>query len=86
MKDYKLSLLSKRLSSGKCQIKFVVTNNTKEELYGYMLTESRATLREVVSNIEEEVKSLSYGDNYYHSHLYNLAEKGPKEHLLIFKN
>ena len=86
MKDYKLSLLSKRLSSGKCQIKFVVTNDTREELYGYMLTESRTTLREVVSKIEKEVKSISYGDNYYHSHLYNLAQKQEKEHLLIFKN
>lgn len=86
MKDYKLSLLSKRLSSGKCQIKFVVTDDTKEELYGYMLAESRTTLREVVSKIEEEVKRMAHGDNYYHSHLYNLAEKQPKEHLLIFKN
>ncbi|MEQ8244821.1 hypothetical protein [Fulvivirga sp.] len=86
MKDYKLSLLSKRLSSGKCQIKFVVTNDTKEELYGYMLAESRTTLREVVSKIEKEVKNMTFGDNYYHSHLYNLAEKQSKEHLLIFKN
>jgi hypothetical protein len=86
MQEYKLSLLSKRLRSGKCQIKFVVSNETREEMYGYMLTESRTTLKEVVKKIEEQVKIIVKGDGYYHSHLYNLAEKQNEAELLIFKN
>ncbi len=86
MDSYKLSLLSKRLHSGKCQIKFIISNSSKEEMYGYLLAESCTTLKEVVCKIEEQVKMIEQGDSYYHAHLYNLAKKQPKQDLLIFRN
>lgn len=84
---YKLKLLSKRLQSGRCQIKFVVSDDAKEKMYGYLLTESGATLRDVVCKIEDKVRQRVNGDVYYHQHLYNLAE--PSKHndnILIFEN
>lgn len=85
MKDFKLSLLSKRLRSGKCQIKFIITESAQEKMYGYMLTESGTTLREVVKKIERQVKIRGEGE-YYHSHLYNLALKQQNEEILIFNS
>jgi rRNA-processing protein FCF1 len=85
MSDYKLSLLSKRLRSGKCQIKFIISNAVQQEMYGYMLTESGTTLKEVVKKIENQVKIRDRGE-YYHSHLYNLAMKQQNEEILIFKS
>lgn len=86
-RDYKLKLYSKRLKSGRCQIKFFVTSSSQPRLYGYMLAESGSTLREVVSTIEHEVRFIEEGDSYYHSHLYNLAAKHKrKDPILIFNN
>jgi len=85
--DYKLKLLSKRLKSGKCQIKFIVTSDRTRGLYGYLLTERNTTLKEVVSKIEHKVKSLDSAGQHYQSHLYNLAmREEPKDQILIFNN
>jgi len=85
--NYKLKLLSKRLKSGKCQIKFIVTSDKTKGLYGYLLTESETTLKEVVNKIEHKVKSLDSASQHYQSHLYNLAAKEErKDQILIFNN
>lgn len=86
-RDYKLKLYSKKLKSGKCQIKFVISSTSQPGLYGYMLAESGSTLREVVSAIEDEMRYIEQRDSYYHAHLYNLASKHQrKEPILIFNN
>lgn len=83
---FKLKLLSKKLKSGKCQIKFSIFSNSHEFLYGYMLAESGTTLKEVVKKIEYQVTSLENRD-FYHKHLYNLTgPKEKKEPILIFNN
>lgn len=85
--DYKLKLLSKRLSSGRCQIKFVVSSDACERMYGYLLAESGSTLKDVVTRIEEKVRQRVDGDKGYHRHLYNLAERNVKnDNILIFDN
>jgi len=85
--DYKLKLLSKRLKSGKCQIKFFVSSDTRKSMYGYLLAESDTTLKEVVGLIENKVKSLDSANQYYQSHLYNLASRSNKaDQILIFNN
>ncbi len=85
--DYKLKLLSKRLRSGKCQIKFVVSSDTEKGMYGYLLTESGTTLKDVVNRIERKVRERVSGDRSYHNHLYNLAERQAiKDNILIFEN
>lgn len=85
--NYKLKLLSKKLHSGKCQIKFVVSSDCEERLYGYLLTESGTTLKDVVNRIEERVKERIDKDIYNHRHLYNLADRrSNKDSILIFEN
>lgn len=85
--NYKLKLLSKKLKSGKCQIKFYVSSDEKKNMYGYLLAESNTTLREVVSKIENKVKSLDSANQYYQSHLYNLAKREVgHDQILIFNN
>ncbi|MBL3658473.1 hypothetical protein [Fulvivirga sediminis] len=86
--DYKLKLYSKKLKSGKCQIKFVVSSSNQSRWHGYMLAESGSTLKEVVSSIEEEMRYIDAKDAYYHSHLYNLAEplKRNRDSILIFNS
>ncbi len=86
MNDYKLSILSKRLQSGKCQIKFEVSKIDDKVMHGYLLSEAGATLKEVVRRIEQQVKvSMSY-DRLYHSHLYNLHERQQGIDVVIFKH
>ena len=86
-RDYKLKLYSKRLKSGKCQIKFEISSSTLPGMYGYLLAESGSTLREVVNTIEHEVRYIDKGGSYYHAHLYNLASKHQRrDPILIFNN
>lgn len=86
-RDYKLKLYSKKLKSGRCQIKFYISSSSQPHLYGYMLADAGSTLREVVSTIEDEVRFIERRDRYYHSHLYNLAKRRErKEPILIFNN
>jgi hypothetical protein len=75
---YKLKLCSKKLSSGRCQIKFFVTapsTETDESYYGYMLAESGSTLREVVRQIEEEMKMIGSRECLYPHQLFNLGQR-----------
>ena len=84
MKPYKLKLKSKRLGSGKCQIKFFVSSEERQHYYGYLLTEAGTTLKEVVDKIEKRLRSEEAGDRF-HQHLYNLAKKPVvEEQILVF--
>ncbi len=71
---YKLKLTSKRLKSGRCQIKFTISRR-QEECYGYLLAESGSTLKQVVGIIEEHVSDLDNPEWMYHRHLYSLQNK-----------
>lgn len=85
--DYKLKLLSKKLKSGKCQIKFYVSSDTRKNMYGYLLAESGTTLKEVVGKIEHKVRTIESASQHYQSHLYNLATRDvSNDHILIFNN
>ena len=85
--NYKLKLMSKRLKSGRCQIKFYVCSKTKKNMYGYLLADAGATLREVVGRIEHKIKSLDSADQYYHANLYNLASRhDDQDQIILFNN
>ena len=86
MNDFKISLVSKRLRSGKCQIKFEISNADNDLMHGYLLSEAGDTLKNVVNRIEEQVRLSINGDRYYHSHLYNLHSKQRESDILIFKH
>lgn len=73
---YKLKLTSKRLKSGRCQIKFTISHHSQEPgCYGYLLAESGSTLRQVIETIEERVHNFDNPEWRYHKHLYSLQDK-----------
>ena len=85
MRPYKLKLISKRLVSGKCQIKFYVSSAEKPKYYGYLLAESGTTLKEVVKKIENRLKREEQKDSFP-GHLYNLAMKSSSTDQIIIYN
>lgn len=55
---YKLRIASKRLSSGRYQVKFFATVQQRKEVYGYLLVESDETLKAVIEKIKKRLKRL----------------------------
>ncbi len=53
--DYKLKLSSKRLKSGKYQVKFHLTKAEHKDLYGYLLTSGGTSVKEVVTRIYDRL-------------------------------
>lgn len=84
----KLKLQSKKLKSGKVQVKFSVISSGKRGCYGYVLTEAETTLKEVVKGIELKVQLLKDADQYYHQHLYSLnkSQNDPTQFLIFRAN
>lgn len=68
----KLKLQSKKLKSGKVQVKFTIKSSEKREHYGYVLTDADTTLKEVVNSIHLKLHMLEDADQYFHQRLYAL--------------
>lgn len=85
MNSSKIKLHSKMLSSGKCQVKFFATT-ASNTLYGYLLTEPKASLREVVDKIEQTLEARSQKDRYYHQSLYSMGSMALKQpEVIVFE-
>ncbi len=85
MNSSKIKLHSKMLSSGKCQVKFFATT-ASNTLYGYLLTEPKASLREVVDKIEQTIEARSEKDVYYHQSLYSLGSMAFRQpEVIVFE-
>jgi hypothetical protein len=79
----KLKLSSKRLKSGKVQVKFQVQGSISGDQYGYLLTEPKTSLREVVGKILDNYQSgVAVGCQ---RHLYRIGRQKQTTELLIFK-
>ncbi len=50
-RDFHIRLYSKKLPSGKCQVKFYLNSTRGNNYYGYMLAEGKDTVSTVVSRI-----------------------------------
>ena len=84
--DFKLKLSSKKLHSGRHQVKFEVKNSKKRKLYGYLLAEPNSTLTEVVEKILKRINALNERDEYYHGHLYSMvAVEKHDDDIMIFE-
>ncbi len=68
----RLKINSKKLQSGKCQVKFCASLSDNRERYGYVLAEPGSTLREVVIRI---VTLLMRGKNAMENHLYSVGAR-----------
>ena len=78
-----LKLSSKRLKSGKVQVKFQVKGEQSGKQYGYLLTEPKTSLRDVVAKILETYSDrVSIGQQ---RHLYNIGRQKQVTEMLIFK-
>lgn len=85
--NFKLKLSSKKLHSGRHQIKFEVKHAKKRSIYGYLLAEPKSSLREVVEKILNRFYFIQEKDLYYHGHLYSmLNKKNDDEDMMVFEN
>jgi len=85
--DYKLKLETKKLASGKFQVKFKATSIETADLYGYVLVNAKDTLKEVVTTIKNRLYLHEEADDYYHSHLYAVGKEAPMDSgFMIFQD
>jgi hypothetical protein len=84
---YKLKLCSKKLDSGKFQVKFYASKGTQDQdLYGYVLVDAKDTLKRVVTTIKSRLNLMEEADEYYHTHLYAVRKAPPpKSDFIIFR-
>ena len=76
----KIRLETKKLKSGRCQVKFFIKDGSYEK-YGYILAEPKTLLKEVVSKIDTKMRN---GHFQNHSHLFALGTKQLNQDILIF--
>ncbi len=81
-----IKIESKKLKSGKCQVKFHTQGLLEKELYGYMLVDGSKTLREVVAEIKEKLQRIGDPACYYQQNLYSIGKGNEAERdFVIFK-
>ena len=85
---YKLKLCSKKLTSGKFQVKFYVSKGAEtQDMYGYVLVDAKDTLKRVVATIKSRLNLMEEANEYYHTHLYAVRKtKPPRSEFMIFKS
>ncbi len=71
---YSLRLVSKKLNSGRCQVKFFAKLPGKGSLYGYVLAEAHDTLKGVVEGILTKLRNIGSHADFRHRHLYSIQK------------
>ena len=85
---YQLRIESKKLCSGKCQVKFYLANTAEQNMYGYTLVESGSTLKDVVIEIRQLLDKVGRYENYYQSNLFSISRTNSKfrDNFVLFKD
>jgi hypothetical protein len=83
----KIKLSSKRLHSGKCQVRFqVAEDKSGASWYGYALAEPQETLKEVVERIENRFLAQDHQFSFPQRMLSNLGAAIVREDkMMIFR-
>ncbi|MEO1254604.1 MAG: hypothetical protein AAFY41_06925 [Bacteroidota bacterium] len=81
---YKLRITSKKLNSGRYQVKFFATVRDGKDLYGYVLVEASETLKSVIKRIKARLKDLDHDLEFRHFHLYDIGKTTQHSNLMIF--
>ena len=81
---YKLRITSKKLNSGRYQVKFFATIKSKQ-LYGYVLVEAEETLRSVIQRIRTRLNELDQTADYHHLHLFQIGQHSQPANVMIFQ-
>lgn len=77
---------SKKLKSGKCQVKFVTKGLLVEDFYGYALVAGEKSLKEVVREIKERVERVGSLHSFYQQNLYSIRRNRKLDKdFVIFK-
>ncbi|MEQ9303500.1 MAG: hypothetical protein RJQ14_06245 [Marinoscillum sp.] len=83
--DYRLKLTSKKLRSGKCQVKFFANVRERKDMYGYVLVDADKTLKDVVVTIKEKLRTIRQTREFHHLHLYSIGKTGRDDmNFIIF--
>jgi hypothetical protein len=83
--NYHLKINSKKLKSGKCQVKFSATVKLKQNMYGYVLADSGEKLNTVVEKIILKLDQVRNRDNYHHINLYRIGQSNQVDtNFMIF--
>jgi hypothetical protein len=84
-RNYNLKLSSKRLKSGKYQVKFSASIQQHKQLYGYVLVDADETLREVVMSITNRLDRVKQRDTIHHINLYAVGQNiGVQDNFIVF--
>ena len=78
----KLKLTSKRLKSGKVQVKFSMSSTSEGEKHGYILTDARTSLKDVVSQIVQRFNTSRVW--VHHAHLFNIGKMEQRREVILF--
>ena len=81
--EYKLRITSKKLKSGKCQVKFDAVIQKKKKMYGYVLADSGETLKNVISQIVDRLEKVRMKDSFHHINLYSLSGANREQSNMI---
>ena len=82
-----IKIESKKLKSGKCQVKFQTNGLLTYDYYGYALVEGEKTLREVIGDIKSKLSKVGDLDNYYQRNLYSIKRDRIYENdFVIFRS
>ncbi len=83
--DYRLKLSSKKLKSGKCQVKFYASVERKKNLYGYVLADAGETLTDVITKITSRLDQVKKRDSFHHINLYSIGKRSTEDaNFLVF--
>ena len=78
----KLKLSSKRLKSGKVQVKFSMSSTSEGEKHGYILTDPRTSLKDVVNQIVQRFNTSRVW--VHHAHLFNIGKTHQRREVILF--
>lgn len=85
--DYQIRLYSKKLASGKCQVKFYLNTQEGTKYYGYVLAEGKDTVSQVVARIHRCITDRNENhQSYYNSILLKQKPLNLSETMLLLEN
>ena len=83
--QYKIKITSKKLHSGRCQVKFYASIADRKQLYGYVLVNAEETLKNVVERIRGRLDRMSTRDSFHHINLYSIGKRDADDlNFIIF--
>jgi len=83
--QYKIKITSKKLHSGRCQVKFYANVSEGKQLYGYVLVNAEDTLKKVIERIRMRLDRMKTNDSFHHINLYSIGKKDADDlNFIIF--